>query len=162
MDLKELEKMKVDQLREEAAKLEGVEGISAMKKQELFDLLCEKLDIQRPEAQSEEKTEDTPPAKDVESEDKVDAKAEAEGEAEAKPETKPEAEPPAKEAKEAKPEPKVAEKKPSPFKGPLKALQAKRKQALADQDSKTLADVRVRIKKYKRKMKKESTAASSA
>ena len=159
MDLKELEKMKVDQLREEAAKLEGVEGISAMKKQELFDLLCEKLDIQRPEAQSEEKTEDTPPAKDVESEDKVDAKAEAEGEAEAKPETKPEAEPP---AKEAKPEPKVAEKKPSPFKGPLKALQAKRKQALADRDSKTLADVRVRIKKYKRKMKKESAAASSA
>jgi hypothetical protein len=165
VDLKELEKMKVDQLREEAAKLEGVEGISAMKKQELFDLLCEKLDIQRPEAQSEEKTEDTPPAKDVESEDKVDAKAEAEGEAEAKPETKPEAKPPAKEAKEAKeakPEPKVAEKKPSPFKGPLKALQAKRKQALADRDSKTLADVRVRIKKYKRKMKKESAAASSA
>ena len=162
MELKELEKMKVDQLREEAAKLEGVEGISAMKKQELIDLLCEKLEIQRPEAQSEEKTEDTPPAKDVESEDKVDAKAEAEGEAEAKPETKPEAKPPAKEAKEAKPEPKVAEKKPSPFKGPLKALQAKRKQALADRDSQTLADVRVRIKKYKRKMKKESAAASSS
>ncbi len=81
MELKELEKMKVDQLREEAAKLEGVEGISAMKKQQLIDLLCEKLDIQRPEAQSEEKTEDKPPAKDVESEDTVDAKAEAEGEA---------------------------------------------------------------------------------
>ncbi len=162
MELKELEKMKVDQLREEASKLEGVEGVNEMKKQELIDLLCEKLDIQRPEAQSEEKTEDNPPAKDVESEDKVDAKAEAEGEAEAKPETKPEAKPPAKEAKEAKPEPKVAEKKPSPFKGPLKALQAKRKQALADRDSKTLADVRVRIKKYKRKMKKESAAASSS
>ena len=39
MELKELEKMKVDQLREEAAKLEGVEGISAMKKQQLIDLL---------------------------------------------------------------------------------------------------------------------------
>ncbi len=160
MELKELEKMKVDQLREEASKLEGVKGVNAMKKQELIDLLCEKLDIQRPEAQSEEKTEDESPAKDakdVESEDKSDAKAEAEGEAEAMPEAKPEAKPP---AKDATPEPKVAEKKPSPFKGPLKALQAKRKQALADRDSQTLADVRIRIKKYKRKMKKESAPAS--
>ena len=138
MELKELEKMKVDQLREEASKLEGVEGVNAMKKQELIDLLCEKLDIQRTEASSEEKTE-------------------------AEPEAKPEAKPPGKDAKpEPKPEPKVVEKKPSPFKGPLKALQAKRKQALADRDSQTLADVRIRIKKYKRKIKKESAAASSS
>jgi len=155
VELKELEKMKVDQLREEAAKLEGVEGVNAMKKQQLIDLLCEKLDIQRPEAQSEEKTEDKPPAKDVESEDKSAAKAEAEGEVEAKTEDKPP-------TKEAQPEPKVAEKKPSPFKGPLKALQAKRKQALADRDYQTLTDVRMRIKKYKRKMKKESAAAASS
>ena len=60
----------------------------------------------------------------------MDAKAEAEGEARGQPEAKP----PAKKAEEAKPEPKVAEKKPSRFKGPLKALQAKRKQALADRD----------------------------
>jgi Rho termination factor, N-terminal domain len=162
VDFKELERMKVDQLREEASKLEGVEGVSGMKKQELIDLLSEKLGIERPKAEAEETA-----AKDAEPEKKADAKAEAGDEAEAKPE----ATPPsmkasktieAKAAKETKPEPKVAEKKPSPFKSRLKALQAKRRQALADRDHETLADVRMRIKKYKRKMKRESGAAASS
>jgi hypothetical protein len=159
VDFKELEKMKVDQLRAEAAKLEGVEGVNAMKKQELIDLLCEKLDIQRPEAQSDEKT-DVKTA-DTESEDKADAKAEAGSDVEAKPEAQPSAEP-AEAAKETKKETKVAQKKQSPYKGRLKVLQAKRKQALADRDYQTLADVRMRIKRYKRKMKRESTAAPSS
>ncbi|HEX9726188.1 MAG TPA: Rho termination factor N-terminal domain-containing protein [Vicinamibacteria bacterium] len=156
MDFKELEKMKVDQLRAEAAKLEGVEGVNAMKKQELIDLLCDKLDIQRPQAQSEEKAEVK--SADTESEDK----AEAASEAEAKPVAPPAAAEPAEAAKDAQKEAKVAEKKPSPHKGRLKALQAKRRQALADRDYQTLADVRMRIKRYKRKMKRESTAASTA
>ena len=157
MELKELEAMKVAQLREEAAKLEGIENVQQLKKQELIDAICEKLDIQRPEAKSEEpKAEAEGKPEEPEA---VEAAAEAKAEA---PEAKPEPKPLAKPAKQDEPEAKLTEKKPSPFKGPLKALQAKRNKALADRDHQTLADVRMRIKKYKRKMKKESAAAASS
>ncbi|MFQ5790567.1 MAG: Rho termination factor N-terminal domain-containing protein [Acidobacteriota bacterium] len=49
MELKDLEKMTVLQLRQEASKFEDVKGVSGMKKQQLIDLLCGKLDIHAPE-----------------------------------------------------------------------------------------------------------------
>jgi|RifCSP16_1_1023843.scaffolds.fasta_scaffold216347_1 hypothetical protein len=39
------------------------------------------------------------------------------------------------------------------IKGRLKALQVRRRQALADRDHKALADVRMRAKRYKRMLK---------
>jgi hypothetical protein len=48
MELKDLEKMTVTKLREEAAKFEDVKGTSGMKKDQLIDILCQKLDIHRP------------------------------------------------------------------------------------------------------------------
>ena len=47
MDLKELEKMTVVKLREEAAKYEDVKGAIGMSKEQLIDLLCGKLGIDR-------------------------------------------------------------------------------------------------------------------
>jgi hypothetical protein len=47
------------------------------------------------------------------------------------------------------------------IKSRLKTLQAKRKQALADRDDTTLRDVRMRIKRYKRMIKKQPAASSS-
>lgn len=155
MELKDLQQMKVDELRAEAEKLEGVEGISKLKKQELIDLLVEKLGIQSPEASSEDKAAPEEERKP----EAIEEETKAEGGAEAKTEETPP--PAAEQPKEAKAEPKVDEHKPSPYKGRLKALQAKRKQALADRDYQTLADVRMRIKKYKRKIKKESSASPS-
>jgi hypothetical protein len=49
MEFKDLEKMTVTKLREEAAKFEDVKGVSGMKKDQLIDILCQKLDVHRPE-----------------------------------------------------------------------------------------------------------------
>ncbi len=49
MELKDLEKMTVGKLREELAKFEDVKGVSGMKKAQLIDTLCQKLDIHQPE-----------------------------------------------------------------------------------------------------------------
>jgi hypothetical protein len=105
MELKDLEKMTVVKLREEAHKFEDLKGVSGMNKQQLIDVLCEKLDIHRPHTE-------------VEGIDKPT------------------------------------------IKGRLKALQAKRKQALADRDYATLADLRMRIKRYKRMIKKHTHIAA--
>ncbi len=48
MELKDLEKLTVPKLREEAAKFEDIKGVHGLKKAQLIDLLCEKLDIHRP------------------------------------------------------------------------------------------------------------------
>ncbi len=48
MEFKDLEKMTVTKLREEAGKFEDVQGVSGMKKDQLIDILCQKLDVQRP------------------------------------------------------------------------------------------------------------------
>lgn len=101
MEYKDLEKMTVVKLREEAAKFEDLKGVSGMNKPQLIDALCQKLAIQRPHAE-------------VEGIDKPT------------------------------------------IKGRLKDLQAKRKQALADRNRETLADLRMRIKRYKRMLKKHS------
>lgn len=50
MDLRELEKMTVVKLREEAAKFEDVEGTHGMSKEHLIDLLCDKHNIPRKKA----------------------------------------------------------------------------------------------------------------
>lgn len=47
MTLEELEKMTVVKLREEAMKFPDVKGVSAMKKEQLIDLLCEKLGVEK-------------------------------------------------------------------------------------------------------------------
>ena len=159
MELKDLEKMKVDELRAEASKLEGVDGVKTMKKQELIDLLCEKLNIQRPEEPSKDAAADEPAAAETESQ--AETKADAASETEAEPVAEAKGEPAGNDEK-PKPEKKAPEKKVSPYKAQLKALQAKRKQALADRDQQTLADARMRIKRYKRKIKKESGAAASS
>jgi len=108
MEFKDLEKMTIVQLREEAAKFEDLKDVSSMKKPQLIDVLCQKLEIERPHAE-------------------------------------------------------VAEvggfDKPS-IKGRLKELQAKRKQALADRNHETFSDLRMRIKKYKRMLKKHSHATA--
>jgi hypothetical protein len=49
MEFKDLEKMTVTKLREEAAKFEDVKGTSGLKKDQLIDILCQKLEIHRPE-----------------------------------------------------------------------------------------------------------------
>jgi hypothetical protein len=49
MEFKDLERMTVNKLREEAGKFEDVTGVSGMKKDQLIDILCQKLDVQRPE-----------------------------------------------------------------------------------------------------------------
>jgi protein-arginine kinase activator protein McsA len=46
MDYEELRKMTVIKLREEAQKFPDVKGTSGMKKEQLIDLLCEKLGIE--------------------------------------------------------------------------------------------------------------------
>jgi len=46
MELKDLEKMTVIKLREEAAKFEDLKGVSAMKKEELIKILAERLGIE--------------------------------------------------------------------------------------------------------------------
>ncbi len=101
MEFKDLEKMTVVKLREEAAKFEDLKNVSGMKKPQLIDVLCQKLEIARPHAE-------------VEGVDKPT------------------------------------------IKGRLKELQAKRKQALADRSHETLADLRMRIKRYKRMLKKHT------
>ncbi|HKY32355.1 MAG TPA: hypothetical protein VJV23_07465 [Candidatus Polarisedimenticolia bacterium] len=47
MELKDLEKMTVVKLREEAAKYEDVKGVTGMSKEDLIDLLCDKNGIAR-------------------------------------------------------------------------------------------------------------------
>ena len=101
MEFKDLEKMTVVKLREEAAKFEDLKGVSGMNKPQLIDTLCQKLEIESPHVE-------------VEGVDKPT------------------------------------------IKGRLKELQAKRKQALADRNHETLADVRMRIKRYKRMLKKHT------
>lgn len=49
MELKDLEKMTVTKLREEIGKFEDVKGVSGMKKDRLIAVMCEKLEIHRPE-----------------------------------------------------------------------------------------------------------------
>ncbi len=105
MEFKELEKLTVVKLREEASKFEDLKGVSGMKKPQLIDALCQKLGIERPHAKV----------------DGID--------------------------------------KPT-LKGRLKELQAKRKQALADRNHETLVDLRMRIKRYKRMLKKHTHATA--
>ena len=50
MELKELEKMTVIDLREMAHKYEDIKGAIGMKKEQLIDLLCEKLGIEKKHA----------------------------------------------------------------------------------------------------------------
>ena len=50
MELKDLEKMTVVKLREEATKYEDVKGAIGMSKEQLVALLCDKLGIQRKQA----------------------------------------------------------------------------------------------------------------
>jgi hypothetical protein len=47
MELKELEKLTVTKLREMAGEYEDIKGASGMTKEQLLDLLCEKLGIDR-------------------------------------------------------------------------------------------------------------------
>lgn len=49
MEFKDLEKMTVTKLREEAGKFEDIKGVSGMKKDQLIDILCTKLDVLRPQ-----------------------------------------------------------------------------------------------------------------
>jgi len=48
MDYHELQKMTVKELRERAKEFPEVTGTSAMHKEQLVDLLCEKLGLQKP------------------------------------------------------------------------------------------------------------------
>ena len=50
MELRDLAKMTVVKLREEAAKFEDVKGTHGMTKEHLIDLLCEKLNIPKKQA----------------------------------------------------------------------------------------------------------------
>jgi hypothetical protein len=50
MDLKDLEKMTVVKLREEATRFEDVKGAIGMSKDQLIDLLCDKYGIQKKQA----------------------------------------------------------------------------------------------------------------
>jgi hypothetical protein len=97
MELKDLEKMTVVKLREEAHKFE-VKDALGMSKEQLIDLLCEKLGIHRPE-------------KKVVGVDKAALKAR------------------------------------------IRALKARRAQALAQNDHQAVADIRMRLKRYRRKIK---------
>lgn len=95
MELKDLEMMTVPKLREETAKFEDIKGVHGMKKAQLIEILCEKLDIHRPEKE-------------------------------------------------------VVGINKSVLKARIRALKAKREQALAGGDHRALADIRMRIKVYKR------------
>lgn len=106
MELKDLEKMTVTKLREEVGKFEDVKGVSGMKKDQLIAIMCEKLEIHRPE-------------KKVVGIDK------------------------------------------SVLKARMRALKAKRVQAEADHDHEALADIRKRIKVYKRSIRKHTIASAS-
>jgi hypothetical protein len=106
MELKDLEKMTVTRLREEVGKYDDVKGVSGMKKDELIAIMCEKLDIHRPE-------------KKVVGIDK------------------------------------------SILKARVRALKAKRLQAAADHDYEALADIRKRIRVYKRSIRKHTVAGGS-
>jgi hypothetical protein len=97
MELKDLEKMTVVKLREEAHKFE-VKDALGMSKEQLIDLLCQKLGIHRPE-------------KKVVGVDKAALKAR------------------------------------------IRALKARRAQALAQHDHQAMADIRMRLKRYRRKIK---------
>ena len=101
MELKDLEKMTAIKLREELAKFEDVKGVSGMKKAQLIDTLCQKLDIHRPE-------------KAVVGIDKATLKAR------------------------------------------IRTLKSQREKAIAAHDHKTLADIRKRIKGYRRSIKKHT------
>lgn len=101
MELKDLEKMTVTKLREEAAKFEDVKGVSGMKKDQLIDIMCEKLDIHRPKKQ-------------IEGIDK------------------------------------------SALKARLRDLKAKRSQAETNHDHEALAEIRRRIKTYKRSIRRHT------
>ena len=105
MELKDLEKMTVTKLREEAAKFEDVKGVSGMKKDQLIDIMCEKLDIHRPKKQVE-----------------------------------------------------GIEK--SVLKARMRALKAKKLQAAADQDHEALAQIRRRIKTYKRSIRRHTVVSA--
>jgi len=50
MDLKELAKMTVVKLREEAHKFEDIKGTHGMTKEQLIDVLCDKLNIPKKKA----------------------------------------------------------------------------------------------------------------
>jgi response regulator of citrate/malate metabolism len=50
MELKELEKMTVNELRELAHKYEDLKGVIGMKKDQLIDVLCEKMGIEKKHA----------------------------------------------------------------------------------------------------------------
>lgn len=103
MDFKDLEKMTVGKMREQLAKFEDVEGVSGMKKAQMIEILCEKLDIH-------------PPEKTVVGIDKATLKAR------------------------------------------MHALKRERDKALAAHDHELLADIRKRIKAYKRSIKKHMVA----
>ncbi len=105
MELKDLEKLTVIKLREEAAKFEDVKGASGMKKDQLIDLLCEKLDIHRPKKQ-------------IVGIDK------------------------------------------SVLKAHLRDLKAKKLQAEANHDGEALADIRRRIKTYKRSIRRHTVQSA--
>ena len=50
MELKDLAKMTVTKLREEAHKFEDIKGTLGMSKEQLIDVLCDKLNIQKKKA----------------------------------------------------------------------------------------------------------------
>jgi hypothetical protein len=50
MELKELEKMTVNELRELAHKYDDLKGVIGMKKDQLIDVLCEKMGIEKKHA----------------------------------------------------------------------------------------------------------------
>jgi cell division protein FtsX len=103
MELKDLEKMTVNRLREELAKFEDVEGVTGMKKAQLIDALCQKLDIGQAQ-------------KVVVGIDKPTLKAR------------------------------------------IRNLKTEREKAVAAHDHKALADIRKRIKTYRRSIKKHTVA----
>jgi len=63
MDYHALEKMTVIKLREEVKKFPDVKGVSGMKKDELIQLLVEKLDITVPEKKPKKKAPSAPKTK---------------------------------------------------------------------------------------------------
>lgn len=105
MDYHDLEKMTVVKLREEASKLEDVKGVSGMKKSELIELLCERLDIHKPETK-------------VEGVDK------------------------------------------SKLKSKMRELKNKREEAVANHDHQALAEIRRRIRVYKRSLRKHTVRSA--
>jgi hypothetical protein len=106
MELKDLEKMTVTKLREEVGKFEEIKGVSGMRKDQLIDIMCEKLDIHRPEKQ-------------IVGIDK------------------------------------------SVLKKRMRALKVKKAEAEAEHDHEALADIRKRIKTYKRSIRKHTVMRAS-